>query len=274
MELKDLATIGALVVSGYSAWTATDARNRAAELESKQFAATQTMDILARVYGEVTQVDKNSPRAKWSCFFVQTLGEAEASTLPEPHHVRTFVTNVTNAGLWNANCAVLLEGIVSPLPVDATQVAPQMPDTEFSSIDAAPAPFPTPAFNPDADSTTTATTTATDIVGVTQIGQWHALIASYDTTPKGCAEARADVAYFADALSGQGLDGRHLYIVRTKISNNYAVTVDAGDDRARADEISAAIRRQHHPDGTGRDSFVQGNREWTIDPGCADFAVL
>lgn len=268
MELKDLATIGALAVSAYSAWTATEARNETAKLASKQFAATQTMDILARVYGEVTQVEKDSPRAKWSCFFIQTLGEAEASTLPKPHHVQTFVTNVTNAGLWNANCAVFLEGFVSSLPVDATEITPPLPDAGFSSVDAVPAPFPGPAFNPDADSGTGG------VMGVTQIGQWHALIASYNTTPKGCAEARDDVAHFSDVLAGQGLDGRNLYIVRTTISNNYAVTVDAGDDRALAGEISALIRRLHHPDGTGRDSFVQGNREWQIDAECADFAVL
>ena len=132
----------------------------------------------------------------------------------------------------------------------------------------APVPLPGPVPNPDADNSTGA------IVGVTQIGQWHALIASYDTTPKGCAEARADVAHFAQALSGQGLEGRDLYIVRTTISNNYAVSVDAGDDRALANQISATIRRLHHPDGTGRDSFVQGNRGWVIDPECASFATL
>jgi hypothetical protein len=249
METKDWIAIGAFGVSLVSAWAAIDARNRAAELASREFVTDKTLEILASVYSEILEARTDAERAKWSCFFVSTLGNAEVQARKEPpYFVRTFVEDVAKAGLWNPDCASRLESLVSEdSPAATRNAAASMPQAE------------TGMNAPE---------------GPEEIGQWHALIASYNVTDFGCQQAEADVGRFADLLAGMGLEGRHVYVVRTSISNNYAVTVDAGDDRALADEISAKIRAAAPGDGTGRDSFVQGNRGWAIDPACAAFARI
>ena len=113
--------------------------------------------------------------------------------------------------------------------------------------------------------------------GPARIGEWHALIASYDVSEFGCSQARKDVSEFADLLSSRDLDGMSVYVVRTSISDNYVTTVDAGDDRELARRVSAKVRSvsgSSEDELTGADSFVQGNRQWFIDRDCSRLAVI
>jgi len=233
MQLKDIAAIAAVVVSLISAVAAIDARSRAQELANRQFATDKTLEILASVYSEILATRNDAERAKWSCFFVATLGNAERDARQEPpFYVRTFVEDVARAGLWDPDCGARLEALVSEVEPAATSVSD-----------------------------------ATE--GPAEIGQWHALVASYNVTDFGCSQARDQVERFSTLLADRGLSGHYIYVVRTTISNNYTVTVDTGADRQKADEISAMIRSVAPGDGTGRDSFVQGNRGWVIDPNCS-----
>jgi hypothetical protein len=250
MDAKDWIAIGALAVSVVSAWAAIDARDKAAELADREFVTDKTLEILASVYREILDARTDAERAKWSCFFISSLGAAEAQARKEPpFFVRTFVEDVSKAGLWQPDCAARLEAVVS----DAVPAATEIPAIRGAETATAAAPAP----RADAP---------------VSIGAWHALIASYNVTAFGCGQAKDDVGNFARLLSGHGLDGSFVYVVRTQISNNYAVTVDAGSDRELASRISAAVRSVAPPDGTGRDSFVQGNRGWSIDPACERFA--
>lgn len=247
MEGKDWVSVAAVGVSLLSAWAAISARNEAQALADREFATEKTLEILASVYSEILEARTDTERAKWSCFFVVTLGNAEVQARQAPpYFVRAFVEDVARAGLWNPDCGSRLESLVSEATPAATQLS-EMPE-------AAP--------GGDGDD------------GPKEIGQWHALIASYNVTDFGCGQAQKEVTRFATALAGMGLAGRYVYVVRTSISNNYAVTVDAGQDRSVAEEISAKVRSVAPGNGTGRDSFVQGNRGWTIDPACTRFARI
>ncbi len=242
LKLQDWISLGAFLVSGLSAYAAIQAKNTAQELSEREFRTERTLEILASVHTEMTKAGNDPERLARSCFFVATLGNAELHLRKNepPHFVRNYVEDVSRAGLWPPTCDSKLESLIS-------DSAPAATDVEASS------------GSPDTPS---------------KIGQWHALIASYNVTEKGCNEARNDVKYFAPRLSGQGFKGKLVYVVRTKISNNYAVTVDAGDDRSTASAISDVIRSVGPPDGTGRDSFVQGNRSWFIDQNCIEFARI
>ena len=104
-----------------------------------------------------------------------------------------------------------------------------------------------------------------------QIGDWHAIVASYSTNADGCREAKDDVNEFARLLSNSDLSGLKLYVARTAISNNYAVTVDTGSSQAKARKAVRRIRAvsSRSADGkTGKDTFVQRNRGWRIDDEC------
>jgi hypothetical protein len=238
-----------LWVTCFWAWAAIDARNRTAELAAREFETDKTLEILASVYSEILKARDDEERAQWSCFFVATLGNAEAQARQQPpYFVRTFVEDVARAGLWNPDCASRLEALVSKDQPAATGIDAESIAGADNGVDAPEGPQ--------------------------EIGQWHALIASYNVTGFGCSEAQADVAHFSKALAGKGIEGRFVYVVRTAISNNYAVTVDAGDNESLAQDISAKIRAAAPGDGTGRDSFVQGNRGWTIDPACVAFARI
>jgi hypothetical protein len=96
------------------------------------------------------------------------------------------------------------------------------------------------------------------------IGKWHALIASYDVSQQGCQVARSNFEEFGELLSSQSLGDHFVYVARTLISNNYAVTFDAGDDRELARRASRIIRARSvdSADGNiGAGSFVKGTRD-------------
>jgi len=243
VETKNWIALGTLAVSLFAAWAAFDARETAHRLEQKQFESGATIQLLSTVFNEITN-PKNPKASQTNCIFVTilALAEKDAKELP-PHRVEEFVERVSAAGLWEANCQTRLESLDSAEPI-ATKI-----DDNPASLGNEP----------------------------TEIGQWHALIASYSVSVQGCNEAKADVQEFAALLSGSNLAESFIYVARTKISNNYAVTVDAGDDFALAGTISKTIHSvadQSADSKTGSDSFVQGNRDWFIDPQCTLFARI
>lgn len=247
MEVKDWIALGALIVSLGSAWAAIDARNEAQRLSERQFETETTLDILSSVYTHIAPED-DPTRAGQACLFIITLADAEMAMRSEPpFFVREFVENTSSQGFWNAKCRQRMEPIRA-----AAHDQPEQP-SEIKIQDGGEnleLPTDRPA----------------------EIGKWHALVASYDTTPRGCAYAKEDVKTFSRDLSSEQVGKPYVYIVRTRISNNYAVTVDAGDERERAVTLTQAVRNVARSDGTGRDSFVQGNRDWYIDPECSSFA--
>lgn len=116
------------------------------------------------------------------------------------------------------------------------------------------------------------------------VGQWHAVMASYQS--QNCALAQTAAAVFQqefkDALAAQN---RIVSIFRTSISDHYAVTIDTGNDKALASAWvsdmkslgQAATQRLSAGTGTARDSqnlrfltgaFVQEDRGWSIDDAC------
>lgn len=112
---------------------------------------------------------------------------------------------------------------------------------------------------------------------IEQLGQFHALIASYPTDSGECRHAIANVAEFHRLLSGSQASGLPIYVARTQVSGHYAVTVDTGQDRALARQVSDTIRAvasQSADHRTGADSYVQINRNWTIDPACDAGAII
>ncbi|WP_118138060.1 hypothetical protein [Oceanicella sp. SM1341] len=284
MDKSNWISLIAAGVSIFSAVTAWQAKREAAALDEREFTTDKTLEILGSVYAEVLEAQEDRVRAKWSCFFVETLARAEARAVSgapgageAPLFVRGFVDDVTRAGLWDPSCAPRLEALVSEqapaetyatrytAPPDTMVIVPRDDGDGSGGVPPAVAPDPDDPLPPPADAP------GTEQVA---IGRWHALIASYDVTERGCSYALEDVAWAADALAAPGFGGRFdglpVSVVRTTISNNYAATVDAGDDRDLADALAAAIREAaaSRRDGTGRDSFVQGNRKWQIDPAC------
>ncbi|QDL92026.1 hypothetical protein FDP22_09705 [Paroceanicella profunda] len=288
MEKANWVAVLAAGVSIFSAVAAWQSSRQAAALKEREFATEKTLEILSSVYSEVLEAQQDQVRAKWSCFFVETLARTEERAVtggpnPEqaPRFVRGFVDDVTRAGLWNSSCAPRLEALVSGADPQETYAAAYGPPPEAMVIvpredaDAGgtppaavpqPDPRPAPGVSP-----------GTERVA---IGRWHALIASYDVTEKGCRQATDDVDWAAKALAAPAFrgayDGRTVSVVRTTISNNYVATVDAGDDRGVADALVTAIRTAaaDRRDGTGRDSYAQGNRNWQIDPGCDHRATV
>lgn len=111
------------------------------------------------------------------------------------------------------------------------------------------------------------------------IGKYHAVLASYE--PQSCKLAQISAERLAIALN------RPVKIFRTSISNHYAVTVDAGDDKKEAQNIvNEAVtlgndavekiknggritlaERENIRFLTG--AFRQENKGWYIDEDCS-----
>lgn len=248
MEFKDLLGVLTLGVSCFAAYTAYEAKQAAQRLEVTKFESDTTIELLSEVFDQMT-IESDPARDATSCIFVEVLSRAEKSARQNqpPYYVEDFVQQIDEAGLWSSSCQTRLEGLepVSPASSEIEPAAAAIIEADNNSE-------------------------------LSEIGTWHALIASYDVTAKGCQYASDDVPEFAKLLAGDEFDGLPVYIIKTTISNNYAVTVDAGDDRALASKISQRIRAVSDSSfgNTGRDSFVQGNRNWTIDPQCAAFAEI
>ena len=248
MHIKELLPIATFLLSIVTAYAAIDARNAAHSLKQKQFDTTTALQLLDKAYSEIKdrENDQTNDKLHASATFLDFLGRVERIAKQDPPHiVQTFIETIDERGYLSANDKVFLEAVtLSNAPDPQPSNIPVLPNTG---------------------------------VGPESIGKWHALIASYDVTSNGCTEARDDVDAFSRTLQGRGYDEKFVYIVRTKISNNYAVTVDAGSDRVLAGEMSRVIRevaRENTRDSTGVDSFVQGNRNWAIDPKCTYAKVI
>ena len=247
LSLKDLIAIASVVVALASAVFAYQARQAAQRFAEREFQSETTLRILETAFTELAAAPSDETgerKQRMACFFVVHLAEAEKEyRTEEPYLVTGFFDSLVSAGLVESACLMRSEGLS-----DLTPTASEISGPATTSSDGPP-----------------------------EIGTWHALIASYDVTDSGCRSAREDVGEFSQLLSGQGLNGLFLYIARTQISNNYAVTVDAGSDRTLAQRVSRIIRARsaESADGrTGADSFVQGNRDWYIDDDCVAFARL
>jgi len=240
MDFKDFASIAAVVVSVVSLYFSNEARKEAAELSEQEFQTETALNLLQSAYAEMIEngtTEEARDKRMAACFFVEALrvAESDAKDNEPPLIVEDFVTRAEAAGIWSKTC-------------DLAQAS--------RSTD---------------DGTTTPQTLTSEL------GRWHALIASYDATPSGCELAKSDVSEFARLLAGSGFDGLTLQVVKTSLSNHYAVSVDTGDDSAKARQVSQAIREASSKayDGrTGRDSFVQDNRGWAVDPTCSEAVVL
>ncbi|MEO9826146.1 MAG: hypothetical protein ABJF50_17230 [Paracoccaceae bacterium] len=248
MDFKDLLGVMTFGVSCFAAYTAFEAKQAAQRLETTKFESSTTIELLSAVFDQMT-IDSDPTRDATSCIFVEVLSRAEKSARQNepPYYVEDFVQQIDEAGLWSSSCQTRLEALQPVSPASS-------------------------ALEPEA----AAIIEANDDHSLSEIGTWHALVASYDVTSKGCQYASEDVPEFARLLAGDELEGLPIYVIKTTISNNYAVTVDAGDDRALASKISQKIRGVSDLSfgNTGRDSFVQGNRNWIIDPQCAAFAEI
>lgn len=264
LEAKDFVALGALLVSAFSAYFAYDAKREAEAFAARKFEADKTIEILASAYGELTRAAGDSKKELAACFFIRTLAEAEGEVRREgPFFVRAFVDDVTRTGLLSPECGLALESAASgagePEPTETRVAAAEIAAAEATGRVESGLGTGGPGGG--------------EGTGVS-LGRWHALVASYNATEFGCGEASEDVARVARDLAGRGLDGLAVYVARTSISNHYVATVDAGDDRERAAAASSAIRATAPRDGTGADSFVQGNRGWTIDPACLAWARI
>lgn len=230
MYFKNVISGFTLLVSGLAAYFAHQASIDSQEQNKSEFEIETSLVLLKDSYAEI-QDDTDPQKAALACIFVQTLAKTEKEARSDaPFPVNDFITQVSDANLWNADCSQRLENL--------SVIAP----------------------------TVTSTTEGDGF----EVGKWHALIASYNITPKGCAESKDDIKFFGEALTAPEFKGLPIYVVQTQISKNYAVSVDTGDDRELANKVSAAIRdiASTRSDPTGSDSFVQGNRGWVVAKDC------
>lgn len=239
MESRDWISLGALFVSGLSFWASNEARIAAQSVEREKFQTQTAISMLETVLPNV--VRKDDPNAVIYCLFVGTLARAERDLRASPPlYVNEFVGSVVENRMWPADCRSRLEEQLATAPPAATK----------------------------------ATVMVNGASQPTTIGKWHAFISSYDATPENCAppNARQDARDFAALLRGRGFGDRSVSVFRTP-NGLYTVTVDAGDDRVLASRISAMIRAVATT-STGRDSFVAGNRELSIDPACSEMQPI
>jgi len=181
-----------------------------------------------------------------SCILIEVLSRAKKSAKQNhpPDYVDDFDRQIDEAGLWNSGCQTRLEA--------PSGVSPALS-----------------AFEPEA----AGIIDANDDHSLSEIGTWHASVLSYDVTPKGCKYAPDYFPELAKLLAGQVIKGLPIYVIK---NNNYSVSVDAGDGRALTSKFCQRIRSVSDLSfrNTGSVSFVQGNRNWIVEPQCAAFAEV
>jgi hypothetical protein len=257
VEPKDFIAIGGLAVSAVSAglayYAGQEARlanNQAAEvknvLESKKFEADTSVRLLDLAYTSFRNAKEGNER-RAACQYILRLG--------------SFEKTMFNSGLIADLHLALVKG--DEIDAECRQQGEDLIAATMSSeaVEAASA---------------TQQTTATTPEGPSTIGAWHAVIASYDVTQRGCDDAEADVSAFKSLLVSDQFVGATLGVYKTALSNVYAVSVDFGDDKTRARNAVQAIREigAQRPTKEGADSFVQQNRGWSVDTACDEQAKL
>lgn len=245
VSLKDFVAFGSLVVSAFAFVYSNEARQKAQELDELVFRAETVSQLLKEVHVNTSTAIEPDDRTA-SCLYAGALAKAEALFVKDADNrlVGQLFIDQVQRGLLPQNCVV--------------ETLESLPEEQVSS------------------SVEVARTVEKAEAAVPEIGEYHALIASYATTPTQCEYAREDVFEFAQLLEDQGLVGMDVYIVRTVKSNSYGVTVDAGSDRALAQRARDAIievsaRSQAN---TGKDSFIQTNTDWYIDAACNAVAQI
>lgn len=238
-----------LVAAGFSAYQASLAREaqlEAAAQEKREFEARTTIEILDRAYEALVSGDEQQTAV--ACHYLAVLSDLEQNSRDEPHFLTDFIREAARSRLTSDSCQLQLVAVATQ-KVANPEAAPQA--VAAPGEDAAPDGYPE------------------------TFGRWHALIASH--LPENCDAAKEDLAEFADLLDGSVADGLPVYLAQSTATDYVAVTVDAGDDEARARAVRDAIKQvsARSSDGeTGRDSFVAWDRAWSIDPECKAATVV
>lgn len=244
VTLKDAVSAVTVAVSLVALFFSTQAKQEAQELNEAVFRAETTARLLKEVHDNTVQtVGQSDAERVASCLYAGSLAKAEEAVVRDENLrlVGQLFLQQVQSELLPRSCVVrtveALQAAEGQVPSDAVQ---------------------------DADP-------ADSSGGARDIGEYHALIASYSTNEAGCEAAKRDVDEFAQILTGHGLEGWDVYVARTLKSDSYAVTVDVGGDLDKAKWISGVIRGaapQSEDGKTGHDSFVQINRDWYVDPNC------
>lgn len=275
-EFKDFVAAVAVVISAASAGFAYYANGKAnalkIELEQSKFGADTSIKLLEMTY--TTLADADTPSKKiGACKYATSLAMVEKEALHQRNSlIEIFFRRMIEGDKIDANCALVVEEDLSgppPAPIRPEPYVPQpaipapyVPEPDEGLADL-PLVEPGPAMSPTVEP-------------LPSVGTWQAVISSYKVNSKGCDYAKDDVAFFAPHLKETGLAGLRIGIFRTASSNIYAVSVDAGDDQALATKARDAIRSIADAQGKseGADSFVQSNRNWSVDPTCQQTVIL
>jgi hypothetical protein len=254
MTIKDWIQGAGVVAAVMAAAFSYEANQTANELKRQAHDLDKALEILWMVGQEAYNVE-DPKKAEPACRFITFIAENEPKIRPEPPHLaKDFFEHLRAAGKLSENCSIVFE---------ATEVQ-QVAATDIS-----------PLRRVDARQ---------------QVGAWHAVIATYDLTKRGCGFAERDVVGFAKALSHEdyfdpAFEGLTVMTARTTISNKRVVTVDTGEDRSLAAALINVIRQAASDRGSpetppgerlwsGRDALVAGNRGWEIDRDCMYSAPL
>lgn len=245
VTFKDAAAVGSVIVSVAALFYSIEAKRETQELNELVFRAETVSQLLREVHLNTSAAIEAEDRTA-SCLYAGSLAKAEALFVKDSENrlVGQLFLDQVNRGLLPQNCVV--------------ETLESLPDEQVSA------------------SVEVAKLVEKDDSDGSEIGKYHALIASYPTSPAGCAYAKEDVAEFSNLLAGRGLAGSRVYVARTVKSNSYAVTVDSGDDRNLAFAVSEKIKdaSSSAEAKTGHDSFVQTNSDWYIDADCAQQSVV
>lgn len=245
VAFKDVVAVGSLIVSAAAFVYSSEAKKKTQELNELVFRAETVSQLLKEVHVNTSGAIEPEDRTA-SCLYAGSLAKAEALFVKDASNrlVGQLFIDQVERGLLPQNCVV---ETLESLPVEQVKEAAEVAElVDRQSLD--------------------------DI----EMGEFHALVASYSTTSAGCAHAKSDVAEFVELLRGKGVEGSSIYVARTLKSNSYAVTIDAGDDRALAFEISGKIKEVSALafGKTGHDSFVQINSDWYIDANCSMHHII
>lgn len=242
-ELKDYAAFVGVAVSAAAAWLAYDAGGQA-RLAAEESAEVSNALALSknRTDTSVKLLDlaytsfnnaKNGKEKVAACQFMVKLGVFEQATL-------------TSTLIADLHVALAEGDEIDPLCKQKGEAL----DTDARLAETVQAETPGSAAN--------------------AIGKWHAVIASYEVTPSGCASAKNVQASYKSLLPQDQFPNATLGIYKTAISKVYAVTLDLEDDESKARQAVQTIREIGASGRAkeGSDSFLQKNRDWTVDPNC------
>lgn len=235
---------------------------RTNELRLQTHDLDKALEILWAISQEAYNINDPS-KTEAACAFITFVAANEHRIRDEPHLAKEFFDHLQTAGKLSDNCKVLFEAS------ESVEVAA----TESTAVNGG-----------------AAEEVAVDGDGSEQqIGEWHALIATYNLSDRGCEFASRDVSAFARALSHEDyyqpeFENLVVRTAETTISGMRVVTVDAGEDRSTAAALRDAIRKAASDRGvpnapverlwSGEDAVVAGNRSWRLDEACHNSVMI